>query len=100
MRAVHTPSTFRFVLRLVPVAALSLAAACDDSDGPDAVARIRFLHAAQGRAAVDFRADDATWLRRSGPLPGNLATGNYLLSLFVSAGGASAVATRQLVLVA
>lgn len=47
-----------------------------------------------------FRADDATWLRRSGPLPGNLATGNYLLSLFVSAGGASAVATRQLVLVA
>ncbi len=60
MRAVHTPSTFRLVLRLVPVAALTLAAACDDSDGPDAVARIRFLHAAQGRAAVDFRADDAT----------------------------------------
>jgi len=60
MRAVHTPSTFRLALRLVPVAALSLAAACDDSDGPDAVARIRFLHASPGRAAVDFRADNTT----------------------------------------
>ncbi len=34
--------------------------ACDDSDGPDPVAQVRFLHASPGRAAVDFRADGAT----------------------------------------
>lgn len=45
---------------LLTLAALSLAAACDDSDGPESVAQVRFLHASQGRAAIDFRADGTT----------------------------------------
>ncbi len=50
----------RALPRLLSVAVLSLAAACDDSDGPESVARIRFLHGSPGRAAVDFRADGTT----------------------------------------
>jgi hypothetical protein len=46
-----------------------------------------------------FRADDKTWLRRSGPLPGNLQNGNYVLSLIVSAGSKTATAARTVVLV-
>ncbi|MBK6455880.1 MAG: DUF4397 domain-containing protein [Gemmatimonadetes bacterium] len=46
--------------RLVPIVLLSLAAACDDSDGPERVAQVRFLHASPGRAAIDFRADGTT----------------------------------------
>ncbi len=47
---------------LRPLAALSLiaAAACGDSEGPASVARVRFLHAAQGVATVDFRTDGTT----------------------------------------
>ncbi|MCC6930458.1 MAG: DUF4397 domain-containing protein [Gemmatimonadaceae bacterium] len=66
MRAVHTTRrrtrlhARRHARLLVPIALLSLTAACDDSDAPDAVASIRFLHASQGRAAVDFRADGTT----------------------------------------
>jgi hypothetical protein len=45
---------------LLAFAALSIVAACDNSDGPDSVARVRFLHASQGRAAIDFRADGTT----------------------------------------
>ena len=45
---------------LLPLAALALAAACSNSDGPEQVARVRFLHASQGRAAIDFLADGTT----------------------------------------
>lgn len=51
-----TPSA-RFAFLALALVALN---ACDDSDGPDPVAQVRFLHASPGRAAVDFRADGAT----------------------------------------
>lgn len=53
-------SSLQFLRALSALSLLALAAACNDSDGPESVARVRFLHAAQGRAAVDFRADGAT----------------------------------------
>lgn len=58
MRTRH--ASFANSLRLLPVLSLVAAAACDDSEGPAAVARVRFLHAAQGLATVDFRADGTT----------------------------------------
>lgn len=39
---------------------LAATAACDDSEGPAPVARVRFLHAAQGLATVDFRTEGTT----------------------------------------
>jgi hypothetical protein len=45
-----------------------------------------------------FRADDKTWFRRTGPLPANLDTGSYALTLSATAGGATASASRQVVL--
>jgi len=48
------------VLALATCSSLTFLAACDDSDGPESVARVRFLHAAAGKAAVDFRADGTT----------------------------------------
>jgi hypothetical protein len=50
----------RSATRLALVTVLGVAAACEDSDGPENVARVRFLHSAQGREAVDFRADGTT----------------------------------------
>lgn len=50
----------RSAARLALASTIVLSAACDDGDGPENVARVRFLHAAQGRAAVDFRADGTT----------------------------------------
>lgn len=47
-----------------------------------------------------FRADDKTWFRWSGALPANLGVGNYVLTLLVSGGGATATATRTVVLAA
>ena len=47
-----------------------------------------------------FRADDKTWFRRTGALPANLGTGNYTLTLSATAGGATASASRQVVLTA
>jgi Domain of unknown function (DUF4397) len=40
--------------------ALFTVTACDDSDAPQPVAQVRFLHASGRRAAVDFRADGTT----------------------------------------
>jgi hypothetical protein len=45
-----------------------------------------------------FRADDKTWFRRTGALPANLGTGNYTLTLSATGGGATASASRQIVL--
>ncbi len=53
-------STLQLFRALSAVTLLVVAAACSDSDGPQSVSRVRFLHAAQGRAAIDFRADGAT----------------------------------------
>jgi hypothetical protein len=50
----------RAAAQFAAVAVLALTAACGDSDGPENVARVRFLHSAQGRAAIDFRADGTT----------------------------------------
>jgi len=53
-----------------------------------------------------FRAVDAsdsktkTWFRWTGALPGNLGTGNYVLTLSASGGGATVSVTRQVVLTA
>ncbi|MCC6771658.1 MAG: DUF4397 domain-containing protein [Gemmatimonadaceae bacterium] len=53
-------SSLQFYRALSALALLAMVAACNDSDGPERVARVRFLHAAQGLAAIDFRADGAT----------------------------------------
>ena len=45
---------------LVLLGLLSVAACDDDATGPDAIARLRFLHAAQGTAQALLRADGAT----------------------------------------
>lgn len=45
-----------------------------------------------------FRADDKTWFRRTGPLPANLGTGNYVLTLFSTASGSTASDSRQFIL--
>ncbi|EXI78786.1 MAG: hypothetical protein AW10_02776 [Candidatus Accumulibacter appositus] len=51
-------------------------------------------------ALAFFRADDQTWFRWSGSLPGNVSSGNYTLSLTVSGGGTSTSVTRQVVVAA
>lgn len=53
----HSRSLARAALLPFLVVALH---ACSDSDAPDPVAQVRFLHASPGRAAVDFRADGTT----------------------------------------
>lgn len=45
-----------------------------------------------------FRADDKTWFRFTGALPPNIGTGAYVLTLSVTAGVATAIATRNVVL--
>lgn len=45
-----------------------------------------------------FRADDKTWFRRSGPLPGNLGTGNHTLTLSARTGGTAVSAARNVTL--
>ena len=63
---------------LLTLAALSLAAACDVSDGPESVAQVRFLHASQGRAAIDFRADGTTQGSTDSEIPGIAANGGLV----------------------
>jgi len=45
-----------------------------------------------------FRADDQTWFRITGPLPANLGTGDYTLTLTATGGGVSATDPRQVTL--
>jgi hypothetical protein len=47
-----------------------------------------------------FRADDKTWFRRSGPLPGNLGTGKHTLTLSARAGAGAVSAAREVTLTA
>lgn len=56
---IHHRSSTRPLLALVAVSSLA-ASACGDSEGPASIARVRFLHAAQGLAAVDFRSGGTT----------------------------------------
>ena len=58
MRIPHRSST-RPLLALVTASSLAISA-CGDSEGPASIARVRFLHAAQGLATVDFRSDGTT----------------------------------------
>jgi hypothetical protein len=45
-----------------------------------------------------FRADDKTWFRRSGSLPGNLGTGKHTLTVSARAGGSVVSAAREVTL--
>jgi hypothetical protein len=45
-----------------------------------------------------FRADDQTWIRWSGALPGGLGVGNHVLTLSATAGGVSAESSRLVIL--
>ncbi len=55
------PASVRSALAIFTVVATG-AAACSDSTSPPATAQIRFLHAAMGVEAVDFRVDDVDML--------------------------------------
>ncbi|MEP7380221.1 MAG: DUF4397 domain-containing protein [Gemmatimonadota bacterium] len=59
MRTLHQ-SLVRPLLAVSVLSAIAALSACGDSEGPASIARVRFLHASQGLAAVDFRADGTT----------------------------------------
>ncbi len=59
MRTLHQ-SFVRPLLAVSVLSAVAALSACGDSEGPASIARVRCLHASQGLAAVDFRADGTT----------------------------------------
>jgi hypothetical protein len=94
-----TRSPLRASLRAL-ILTVVIASACDSSNDPEPIAQLRFVHAAQGTAAVDFRVD-GTPARTNVAYASNsityinATTGNRALSARLTGGATDLASSTQ-----